>query len=154
MSPDCGLSGSLDILNKRKSTPPSVSRNTQNVHASVDGNLANDGDSMSITSKVITRELSNSLITDIYLRCRMDFTSNVVGTEAPHIVDFGLLALNTLGKFNTFGTQTTSIVRPTDGTHWYTLDHVFREATAVGTNGTRSELDYSYKTDFRNWREN
>ena len=41
VSPACGLSGSLDVINKRQYTSPSVSRNTKCFDASVDGNLAN-----------------------------------------------------------------------------------------------------------------
>ena len=48
-----GHSGSLGITNKRQSTYSSVSRNTQKFDASVDGNLADDGDSMSIFRKLL-----------------------------------------------------------------------------------------------------
>ena len=84
-----GYSGSLYVLNKYQSTSPSVSRNTQNFDASVDENLANDRDSTSIFSKVLGRELSDSLISDIYLHFHMDFMSNAVGTEATNFVNLG-----------------------------------------------------------------
>ena len=51
--PTIGHSGSLEFLNKWQSTSPSVSRNTQNLDTSVDGNLADEGDSTSIFSKVL-----------------------------------------------------------------------------------------------------
>ena len=84
----------------------------------------------------------------------MDFTSNSVRYEAPNFLDLGLLAVNTSDEFNTFGTPDTRVISPTDGPHCYAPDHVFGEATASVMSGTRSELDYSYKTDFQNWREN
>ena len=62
MSLACGISGSLAVLNKRQSTYPIISSNTQNFDASVDGNFADDGDSTSIFSKVIGRELSHGEI--------------------------------------------------------------------------------------------
>ena len=153
MSPSCGISGSLDVLNKWQSTSLSISRNTQKFDASVDGNLANDKDSMSVFSKVIGSELFDSLSANIYLRCQMDFTSNAVRTEAPNFVDLGLLAVNASDEFNTFGTPATRVIRPTDVPHWYLPDHVIGEATAVGMSGTRSEPEYSYKTDYKNWRK-
>ena len=108
----------------------------------------------SILSKLIARELSHSFSANLYLRCRMDFTSNAVGSKAPNFVDLGLPANNTSDEFNAFATPSTRIIRPTDGTHWSASDHIIGEATAVGMSATRSELDYSYKTDFQNGREN
>ena len=68
-------------------------------------------------------------------------------------MDLGLSAVNTSDEFNTFGTPATIIRGVKGGTHWFAPDHVFCEATAVGMSATRSELDYSYKTGFQNWRE-
>ena len=93
MYPACGLRGSLVVINKQKSTYQSVSRNIQKFDASVDGILANDRGSTSIFSKVLGREFSNSLYADIYLRCPMDLTSNDIGTEAPGLVNYGLLVV-------------------------------------------------------------
>ena len=138
-----GHSGNLDILNKRQSTYPSVSSNTHTFDASVDGILADDRYYTSIFRKVLGRVLSDSLSADIYLRCRMYFTSNAVGTEAPNFAHLELLAVNASDKFNTFGTHATSVRRPTDGTHWYAPGNVFGEVTAVGISGTSSEQKYS-----------
>ena len=80
--------------------------------------------------------------------------SNSVQTEAPHFVDLGIPAANALDEVNIFGTTTTRIRRPPDGPYWSEPDHVLGEATAVGMSATRSELDYSYKIDFQNWRRN
>ena len=84
----------------------------------------------------------------------MEFTINAVRTKAPNFVNLGILAVNASDEFNNFGTPATIFRGPTDGPHWSAPDHVFGEATAVGMSGKRSELDYSYKTDFQNWREN
>ena len=46
-------SESLNVLNKRQSTSPSVTRNTQKFDAYVDGNLDDDRDSTSILRKVL-----------------------------------------------------------------------------------------------------
>ena len=108
---------SQDVLNKRQSTSPSVSRNTQNFDASVDGISANDRDSTDIFRKVLGRELFDSLGTEIYSRCWVDFTSNVVVTEAPDFVHLGLPDVNALDEFSTFGTPATRVRRPIDGSH-------------------------------------
>ena len=92
--PTRGHSGSLQIFNKQKSTVSDKIGDTPKFGTSVDLKLANDGDYTSIFSKVICRELSHSSSADLYSRCRVDFASNAVGTEAPHFVDLGLLAVN------------------------------------------------------------
>ena len=149
-----GHSGSLDVLNKRISGSPSVSRNTQKFGASVDINLANDGYSTSIFSKLLGRELPDSISANIYSLCWMDFMSNAVRTEAPNFVDLGLPAVNTLYEFNTFGTPDIRFIRPTCGFHWSAPGHVFGEAKLVGMSGTISEQNYIHKTDFEIWKEN
>ena len=69
-------------------------------------------------------------------------------------MELGIPAVNTSGEVNILGTPATRIRRLMDVSHWSALDHVFDEATAVGTSTTRSGQDYSYKTDFQIWREN
>ena len=60
MSPASVHSGSLQVLNKHQSTVSGEIGDTQTFDTSVDRNLANDGYSTSIFSKVIGRELSQS----------------------------------------------------------------------------------------------
>ena len=72
--------------------------NTQIFNTSINGNLAKNGDSTPIFSKVIGRELSHDSSSDIYLRCRVDLTSNDVGTEAPEFMHLGLPAVNALDE--------------------------------------------------------
>ena len=149
-----GHSGRSDVLNRRQSTPPSVSRKNQKFDTSVDRNLADDGYYTSIFRKLLGQELSYSLCANIYLRCWLDFTSNVVGTEAPNFVRLGLLAVNASDEFNTFIAPTTRLIRTTYRSHWYASVHVLGEAKSVGMIRTRSEQNYSYKTDFEIRREN
>ena len=134
-----GTSGSLDVINKQQSTSPSVIRNAQNFDSSVDGNLADDRDSTSLFRKVLDRELPESISAYIYLRFRMDFTSNSIRSEALNFVNLGLPVVNASYEFNTFGTPASRVRRPTYGPHWSAPDHIFEEATAVGMSRTRSE---------------
>ena len=67
---------------------------TQIFNTSININLAEDGDYAPILSKEIGRELSHDSSADIYLRCRVDFTSNAVITEAPDFMHLVLLAVN------------------------------------------------------------
>ena len=146
--PTLGHSWRLEVLNKRQSRSLSLSRNTQKIEISVDENLANDRDSTSIFKKVLGQKLSNSLSADIYLRFWTDFTSEAIGTEAPNFANLGLLEVNTLDEFNALGTRATRVRRPMYGSHWSAPGHVSGEVTAVGMRRTRSEQNYSYKTDF------
>ena len=125
-------SGSLKFSNKQQSTSPRVSRNTQKFDASVNENLANDGDYTSIFSNLLVRELSESPSTDIYSCYQTDFTSNAVSTEAPNFVILGIPDVNASYEFNTFGTPTTRLRRTTYGYHWYTPGYVFGGATSAG----------------------
>ena len=138
VSPTSGHSGSLQVFNKQQSTVSDKIRDTQKLDTSVNRKLPNYGGSASIFSKVIGCELSHGSSADLHLRCRMDFASNIVGTEAPHFVELGLPAVNTSDQVNIIGTTSTRIRRPEDGSHWAALDHVFVEATAVGMSVTRS----------------
>ena len=72
--PSSGHSGILQVFNKRQSNIYDRIRDTQKLDTSVDGNLRNDQDSGSIFRKVIGRELSYSFSTELYSRCRMDFS--------------------------------------------------------------------------------
>ena len=51
----CGIMGSLEILNKHGSTGSMEIGDTQNFGTSIDENLAEDGDSTTISSKAIGR---------------------------------------------------------------------------------------------------
>ena len=100
------------------------------------------------------RELSDCLSTDIYLRYTVDFTSNVIVTEASDFVHLRLPAVHTSYELNPLSTPATRFRRPTYWYHWSAPGRVFGEATAVGIGRTRSEQNYSYKTGFETRREN
>ena len=64
-------------------------------------------------------------------------------------MELELPAINTLDEFNILGTPATRIRMPTDGYHWYALDHVFDKAAVVGISATRSEHTIAIKMIFK-----
>ena len=152
MSPASGNSWILQVFNKLQSTSPDRIKDTQKMDTSIDRKLPDDQYSASIFRKLIGCEIYLGSSTDLYLNCRIDFASNIVQTEAPQIVDLGLLAVNTSDELIIQGSPATIIRRPTDGFHWSAPDHVFEKATSVRTSATWSEQYHSYKTDFQIWR--
>ena len=104
-----GNSGSQDILKNWKSTSPSLGRNAQKFDASVDGSLINDGDFVSIFIKVLGHKLVDSISADIYSRCRLEFTSNFVGTKAPDFVHLGIPDVNSSDEFDAFVTPSNRV---------------------------------------------
>ena len=126
----------------------------QKFNTSIDRNLDDNGYSMPIFSRVIGRELSHDSSTNIYLRCRGNLTRNSVGTESPYFMHLGIPAVHVLDELRSFGTPDTRFVRPADGPNWSTPGCVFGKATVVTVSGTRSEKNYSSKTDFGTRREN
>ena len=66
----------------------------------------------------------------------------------------GLLAVNASDELRSFGTPATRLGSLADVPNWSAPVHVFGSFTAVGMSGTRSEQNYSYKTDFETKREN
>ena len=150
--PTCGIMGSQEFISKHGSTGSVEIGDIQKFHTSIDGNLAENGDSTPISSKVIKPELSHDSSADIYLICRVNFTINAVRNEAPDFMHLGLPAVNTLDELRSFGTPATRVGRPKDRSNWSTTGHIFGEVSAVGMSGTRSQQKYSYKTDFETRR--
>ena len=128
------------------STSPDKIRNAQKLDTIADRKFPNDRDSASVFSKVIGRKLSHGSRNDLYLRCWMNFLSNIFQIEAPQLVHLGLLDVNTLNEFGILGTPATRVRRPIYGSHWSALDHIFGRATVVRMSAARSDQDYSYKT--------
>ena len=95
----------MQVAKKRQYTSPGLSGNTRKLDAVVDEKLPNDLDSASIFSKVISHKLSNGSIYDLYLRCGINFASDIVQTQTPHFMDMGLLATNTLNESGVLGTN-------------------------------------------------
>ena len=118
VSPTCGIMGIQEIVSIHGSTSSVEIGDTQKFKTSIDGNLAENGDSTPISRKVIGQKLSHDSISNIYLRCRVDFRSNTVGTEAPYFMNLGLPAVNAPDELRYFGTPATRVGRPTDGSNW------------------------------------
>ena len=95
VSPTSGIMGSQDIVSIHGSTGSTEVRDTHKFDASVDGNLAENGDYTPIFRKLIGRELSHNSSSDIYLHCKVDFTRNAVGTKSPDFMQLGPQAINT-----------------------------------------------------------
>ena len=72
MSPACVIMGSSEIFNKHGFTGSMEIADTQKFDTFMNENMAGDGDSTTIFSKEIVRELSHGFSSDIYLRCWMD----------------------------------------------------------------------------------
>ena len=115
VSPKCDIMGSQGIFNKHVSNGSAEIVDTQNVDTSIDGNLAENGDSTPISSNVIRQALYRG--SSAYLRCRVDFKSNDVGTETPDFLHLGLPAFNESDEINPIGTPTTRVRRPTYGSN-------------------------------------
>ena len=152
MYPSSGISEILQVANKRQSVSPSFNRNDQKLDTVVDGKSPKDQDSLYIFSKLIDIELSHGYRYNLYLRCQMNFMSDVVQTEAPQFVDLGILAVNRSNEFGVLGTPTTRMRRPSDVSHLSAPDHAFGEATAFVMRAPRSDRDYSYKNEFQIWK--
>ena len=152
--PSCGISGILQVGKKQQSTSPEKICNAQKLDTAIDRKLPDDQDAASILSKVISCELSHHYSDNLYWCCRMNFSSNVVQTEALQFVNLRILAVNASNEFGILGTSTSNIRRPTDVSNWSAPDHVSGEATAVGIIVAGSDQNYSYNTAFEIWREN
>ena len=130
--------GGLQVGKKRQPTSLEKVSNNQKLDTAVDRKFHNDQYSASFFSKIISRELSQGSINDLYLCCRKNFSSNVVQTKAPQFVDLGLLDVNTSNELGVLSTPAIRIIRPTDGSNWSVTDHVFGRVTAVGMSAARS----------------
>ena len=97
-SPSCGINVSQEVGDKRKSTSPSLVRQSQKLDAVVDGNLPDKLDLTSIFSKVIGDKIFESFSRDLYTCCRMNFTADPVQTQTPTFVDLGISTINSLDE--------------------------------------------------------
>ena len=117
VSPKCDIMGSQGILNKHGSNGSAEIGDTQNFDISIDGNLAENGDSTPISSNIIRQELYRGSSAYIYLRFRVDFKSNAVGTETPDFLHLGIPAFNESNELNPISTPATRFRRPTYGSN-------------------------------------
>ena len=111
-------------------------------------------DSASIFIKVTGHKLSDGSSNEKFLFCRINFANRPVQNQAPHFVNMGITAINTLNEKSVLSTPNNRIWRSTDGYHWSVPDHVFGETTAVRMNAEKSDYDYIFKNDFEIWKEN
>ena len=139
VSPSCGISGRSQVGKTRESTSQDEIRNAQKLDTAVDIKLPDDWYSESVFIKVIGRELSHISNDDLYLRCWMNFLSNVVQTEAPQFVIFGIPAFNTSNEFIILRTPATRFKMPMGRYHWSASDRVFGKATLVRMSAARSD---------------
>ena len=129
-------------------------RNAQPLHTSINVNSSKNGDSTPTVSKIIIQELSDESRAEIYSRCWVNFTHDTVVTEGPNFINLGLLAIHTSDELGSFSILDTSIVRPTDGYKYILSGLLVGEVAAARMSGTRSEQNYSSKTDFKSRRKN
>ena len=121
----CGINRSLQVGKKQQSSSPDKVSNSQKLDTVINRKFTDDQDYTSLLIKLIVHKLSNGSIYDLYLRCRMNFSSNAVQTKAPQFVDLGLPAINTSNKLSVLGTTATRTIIRTDVYHWLVPDHVF-----------------------------
>ena len=88
---------------------PLLDSNTQKLDAVVDGKLPDDLDSASIFSKVIGHKISDGSSNDLYLRCRMNYTTDAVQTQVSQFMNLGLPLINTLDESGILSTTPTRI---------------------------------------------
>ena len=79
----------------------------------------------------------------------MDITSNAVGTKAPIFVNLGVLDVNSLEEFNTFGAPATRVRRLMNGTHWSTQDHVLEKLHPLEWSGQGQSKTIAIKLIFK-----
>ena len=81
--PPCVLDASQQVTNKEHSTTLGLIRQIQKLDACVDEIFPNDIDSASIFRKIIGHKLFDNSISDLYMRCRMNFKADPVETQTP-----------------------------------------------------------------------
>ena len=69
-------------------------------------------------------------------------------------MDMKISIIDALDERSGISTPAILTQRPMDGSHWSAPGHVFGESTLVGMSATKSDHDYSHKTNFQIWKEN
>ena len=77
------------IVNIRQTTTPNL-RDTNEFNALIDGILTNDPIAPSISSRILSDELSDSSSGDLYSRCWMNFAADTGRPTAPQFIIHGL----------------------------------------------------------------
>ena len=84
----------------------------------------------------------------------MNLKCDAILTESPNFVNLGLSSVHTSDELRSVFIPTTIIGRPMDGSNRILSGHRIVEVTADIVSRTRSEQNYSAKTDFETRREN
>ena len=79
---------------------------------------------------------------------------DAIVTKVPKFINLGILAVHTTDKLRSISIPTTIIVSLTNGYNWIPPGNIIGEITAARISKTRSEQNYSSKTDFETRREN
>ena len=83
----------------------------------------------------------------------MNLMRGAVLTKSQKCIDLGISFVNTSGEIGSVFIPTNRIRRPTGGFNWLPTGHIIGEVTADKVSRTRSEQNYSAKTDFETRRE-
>ena len=119
---------------------------------SINQKFANILVSPPIFFEVLIDKLSNSYSRDLYIQFRMNFAADPVNIPAPQFVCLGISTINALDKSASLWTPATIVERPTDVAHGSGQDHISGKVATARVK-VSANLDYSYKTDFKIWRE-
>ena len=101
-------------------------------------------------SEVIGQKFSDEYSSDVYSLCRMNLIYDTILAESPNFINIGLLAVHTSYELRSVFIPATRIGNPADGSNCLPPGHIIGEVTADRMSRTRSEQNYSYKTDFEN----
>ena len=138
---------------KRPNGPVEV-RHSQIFHTFINGDLTKNGEPTPTLSKVMRQELYHNSSPEIYSRCQVNFTLNGIRTKSQTSLIW--VSWPSTHRINSGPSVPPATIfgSPTDGSKWSTQGHVFGKDIAVGVIGTRSEKNYSSKTDFVNSKDN
>ena len=130
--PPCGLNVSPKIDDIRQSATP-YWRKSNKLDSAIDGNFPNNMVALPIFTDVICDKISDSSRWDLYRLRWMNLVTDPVNIPAPQFVYLGLSTIDTLHKDTSIWTPATSIVRPTDISHWSAMDHIFGKIQQLET---------------------
>ena len=146
--------GSQEIGSPSGTIGPVEVRNAQPFHVSVIGSSAKHRDPAPTFSKIIGREISNKSRANVYPLFRKNFTCEAVLTKSPNFMDLGISSVHASDELRSFSIPATRIGRAIDGSNWLLSGYLIGEVTADIMSRTRSEQNYSSRTDFETRREN
>ena len=84
----------------------------------------------------------------------MNLTYDTLLAKIPHFMNLGLSSVYTPDELDSVFIPSTIIRRPTDGSNWLPPGYIIFKVTSDRKSRTRSEQNYSAKTDFETRSEN